>query len=98
MTSNIGELLAQRDALDAQISAVRREERNSAIARVRELMQQHGLTTTDLQTATKTKERSKVAAKYRDPSTGTTWSGRGLRPKWLAAALAAGKSLADFVI
>ena len=40
----------------------------------------------------------KVAAKYRDPSTGQTWTGRGLKPKWLQAALTTGKSLEDFAI
>jgi DNA-binding protein H-NS len=24
----------------------------------------------------------KVAAKYRDPASGKTWSGRGVSPKW----------------
>lgn len=27
--------------------------------------------------------RAKVAIKFRDPSTGQTWSGRGFVPKWL---------------
>lgn len=36
------------------------------------------------------------AARYRDPDTGSTWSGRGLRPAWLRAKLAAGAHLADF--
>ena len=30
----------------------------------------------------------KVAAKYRNSSTGESWSGRGLQPRWLKAALA----------
>lgn len=37
-----------------------------------------------------------AAAKYRDPESQQTWSGRGLKPKWLTEALANGKSLADF--
>lgn len=36
------------------------------------------------------------AAKYRNPETGETWSGRGLMPKWLQVATAAGKTLSDF--
>ena len=28
-----------------------------------------------------------VAAKYRDAASGQTWSGRGLKPKWLTAAI-----------
>lgn len=38
----------------------------------------------------------KVPPKYRDPVSGATWSGRGLKPKWLTVALAAGRSLDDF--
>ena len=39
----------------------------------------------------------KVAPKYRGPG-GETWTGRGLKPKWLAAALKDGKKLEDFLI
>jgi ParB/RepB/Spo0J family partition protein len=34
--------------------------------------------------------------KYRCAATGATWSGRGLQPAWLKAALAKGKKLSDF--
>ncbi|HZF81016.1 MAG TPA: H-NS histone family protein, partial [Rubrivivax sp.] len=40
----------------------------------------------------------KVAPKYRDPATGDTWTGRGLKPKWLAAALNSGRSLSEFAL
>jgi DNA-binding protein H-NS len=43
-------------------------------------------------------KRSVVAPKYRDPATGTTWTGRGKQPKWLAAAINGGKKLEDFKI
>jgi DNA-binding protein H-NS len=39
----------------------------------------------------------KVAPKYRGPG-GETWTGRGLKPKWLTAALADGKKIEDFLI
>jgi DNA-binding protein H-NS len=39
-----------------------------------------------------------VAAKYRNTSTGDTWSGRGLQPKWLKAAIASGKKISDFAV
>lgn len=39
-----------------------------------------------------------VPVKYRDPATGEAWSGRGLKPRWLADALAAGRTLADFEV
>jgi ParB/RepB/Spo0J family partition protein len=38
------------------------------------------------------------AFKYRNAATGETWSGRGLRPKWLKAAIAGGRTLAEFDI
>lgn len=37
------------------------------------------------------------AVMYRCPATGSTWSGKGLQPAWLKAALAQGKLLADFL-
>lgn len=40
----------------------------------------------------------KVAPKYRDPDTGETWSGRGLKPKWLAAAIEGGRTLEEFAV
>lgn len=40
----------------------------------------------------------RVAAKYRDPMTGETWSGRGLMPKWLKAATGQGKALSSFAV
>jgi DNA-binding protein H-NS len=39
----------------------------------------------------------KVAPKYKGPH-GEKWSGRGLRPRWLTAALSEGKRLNDFLI
>ncbi len=46
----------------------------------------------------KQKRPTVPAAKYVDPATGSTWSGRGLQPAWLKAALADGKELADFEV
>ena len=43
--------------------------------------------------------RGPVAPKYRNPENPTeTWAGRGLRPKWLTAAIKGGKSADDFLI
>jgi DNA-binding protein H-NS len=41
----------------------------------------------------------KVAPKYRNPDNpAETWAGRGLKPRWLAAAIKAGKKQDDFLI
>jgi DNA-binding protein H-NS len=39
----------------------------------------------------------KIAPKYRGPN-GETWSGRGLKPRWLADALKEGRKVEDFLI
>lgn len=44
------------------------------------------------------KGAGKVLVKYRNPATGESWSGRGLRPRWLVAAMDEGKALDDFLI
>jgi DNA-binding protein H-NS len=41
--------------------------------------------------------RGKVVPKYRNPENPSeTWAGRGLKPRWLAAAIKSGKKLDDF--
>jgi DNA-binding protein H-NS len=43
--------------------------------------------------------RGSVAPKYRNPDNrAETWAGRGLKPRWLAAALKSGKKLEHFAI
>jgi DNA-binding protein H-NS len=43
--------------------------------------------------------RGPVAPKYRNPENPTeTWAGRGLKPRWLAAAVKGGKKLDEFLI
>lgn len=101
------ELLAQKAELERQIVDAQREERAAAIAQIRSLMSQYGLTLADIggrapaaapRRAGGAAPGAKVPPKYRDPATGATWSGRGLKPKWLEAALAAGRSLSDFAL
>lgn len=42
--------------------------------------------------------RSVVAPKFRDSTTGATWTGRGKQPKWLAHALSLGRRIEEFKI
>jgi len=102
MANRLSDLLAKKAELEKEISEAQREERSAAIAQVKSLMAQHGLTLADLGTRTTThtsvRSGTKVAPKYRDPATGQTWSGRGLQPKWLKQALNAGAKLTDFAL
>lgn len=95
--ASLKDLLAQRAALDQQISETKERERADAVAKVKSLMSEYGLTVADLSSRIpKAAKTSKVAVKYRNKATGETWSGRGLQPKWLRAAIAAGAKLTDF--
>ena len=95
--ATLQELLAQRAALDAQIEQTKDSARVEAVAKVKSLMAEYGLSVADLSMRTpKVAKVSKVAVKYRNKATGETWSGRGLQPKWLKAAITGGAALADF--
>ena len=101
--ASLQELIAQKEALEREIERTRNQDRSDAIAKVRALMDQYGLSASDLSAkggAKKTRagKGNKVAAKYRNSATGETWSGRGLQPKWLKAALGAGRKLGDFAL
>ena len=85
--TTLAELIKQKEALEAQIANTRQSELSDAISKVKALVAEHGLTQKDVFGSSKgnkkSSERSKVAAKYRDPSSGQTWSGRGKAPKWI---------------
>ncbi|WP_184421806.1 H-NS family nucleoid-associated regulatory protein [Rhodoblastus sphagnicola] len=40
----------------------------------------------------------KVLPRYRNPESAETWSGRGKRPRWLVAAMKAGRDMQEFLI
>ncbi len=105
-------LLAQRAELDKKITEARRERRGDAIAKIRALMAEHGLSAADIAGKVVSARASaagsvspssgtstgKVAAKYRNAATGDAWTGRGLQPRWLRAALEGGAKIEDFKI
>lgn len=85
--SSYKELVAQREALDTRIAAEYARLRLEAIVTVKGLRDTYDLTEVDI-FAPATGERTqrqpaKVAPKYRDPSTGNTWTGRGKPPVWI---------------
>jgi len=101
--SSLQELLDRKAALEKEIEATRRQERADAVAKVKSLMTQYGLSISDLSSKPSTKSTGngkggKVAVKFRNSTTGDTWSGRGLQPKWLKAALAAGRKIEEFSV
>ena len=105
--ASLQDLIAQKEALEREIERTKQQGRTEAIAQIRALMSEYGLSVADLSGKSakaskaktpKGKTAGKVPAKYRDSSTGETWSGRGLQPRWLKAALAAGRKLDEFAL
>lgn len=90
--SRLNDLIAQRELLEQEISTLQKEERGNAISQARELIDLFDLTEDDLFGRTKA-TRSPVAAKYRNPETGETWTGRGRAPRWMD-----GRSKEEFLI
>jgi len=81
------ELQAQIAELQQKAEAARSSELANAKAQIKEIMQAYGLTASDLGgTSGKSKvakSSGSVAAKYKDPISGATWTGRGRAPLWL---------------
>lgn len=100
---SLQELLNQKAALEKTIDATRKQQKSEAVSKIRALMSEYGLSASDLSGKTSAAKSgaakgSKVAIKFRNRATGDTWSGRGLQPKWLKAALAAGRKIEDFAV
>lgn len=94
------------DELKKQADAIVKAEKREAIAKVRDLIAKFGLVAEDIglgktgkrgrvAAAKKTAGASASAAKYRDPTTGRTWTGVGRAPAWIAEAKDRNKFLVD---
>lgn len=102
-------LVRQQQEIAKSIAELQSAQRSGVVNQIKALMAQHGITADDLTTqkpprtasaATKPPKDgvNKVAAKYRDPATGATWTGRGLKPRWLVTAIEQGRTQDEFLI
>jgi DNA-binding protein H-NS len=92
---SVDKLSKLREQVDAALSAKVIEERRTLqdeLGKLERLAGSRGK-------AGRAGARGPVAAKYRNPANpAETWAGRGLKPRWLAAALKSGKKIEDFSI
>lgn len=85
MTATYQDYQKQIAELKVKAAAARQTEVDSAIAQIRAIMEEYELTIADLGSIKQPKTpRGPVAIKYRNDTTGETWTGRGRAPKWLA--------------
>ncbi|AYQ90606.1 MULTISPECIES: H-NS histone family protein [Burkholderia] len=97
MSNNLNVLEEQLRELDRQIAEAKTEGKRGLLSTLKDQVEQYGITEDELLRAAGFREPAKVRraapAKYYDPSSGNSWSGRGPRPKWLQ-----GKELDDYLI
>jgi DNA-binding protein H-NS len=95
---DVDALLVLRSRVDSQL-ATRRSDLQKQLARLQRLAAEASVVVANVGNGrTSAMKGVKVKPKYRDARTGDTWAGRGVQPRWLTAALKAGKKLDDYLI
>lgn len=85
--------------VDRAISAYDDRRRRAALAAADEAARQHGFSLAELNVGRKTRARMSGPVTYANPDDRSQiWSGRGRRPAWFQAQLAAGRSKEDMKI
>lgn len=100
---SVAELKTLTDEAGALIELKKEQELDAAYDQVLAIAAEAGLSLEDLLArggkSAKTSTRKPVAPRYRNPDNQQeTWTGRGKQPRWLAAKLAAGSDLQEFLI
>ncbi|WP_060363552.1 H-NS family nucleoid-associated regulatory protein [Burkholderia stagnalis] len=88
-TKNYRDLKEQLAKLEQETEAARVAELAAVVADIREKVAEYGIAPEDIfgrQRAGKRKAVGPIAAKYHNPKTGETWSGRGRAPAWIKEA------------
>jgi DNA-binding protein H-NS len=105
--ATLEKIQAQIAKLQGQAEALVAKQSSSVIAKIRDLMNAHGLTIADIEAhiggrkrarmpaGSKATGKSQQAAKYIDPKTGASWTGHGRAPAWIASAKDRSKYLID---
>lgn len=76
------ELLARKNDLDKRIEEARNTEAKEALTTIKQLIATFGFTAQQV-FPWQPEGKKKVEAKYYDPESGASWSGRGKPPKWI---------------
>lgn len=99
---SLAELEKLTKDVDRAIEQTRRANRKEALKAARDAAAKYGFSLDELVGTSRTAPRKKKPGsppKYAHPENpAVTWTGRGRQPGWIKDALAAGKSLDDFLI
>jgi DNA-binding protein H-NS len=99
----LAQLLAKQEELDKQLADAKARETRVVLLEIVQKMREYNISLNELMgrktgakpaaEAASGAAASEPVAKYREPVTGATWSGRGRAPHWIA-----GKNRDDFLI
>ncbi|WP_375294339.1 H-NS histone family protein [Caballeronia sp. PC1] len=78
-TAEISQLLTKQAALNKALGEAREKETRLALIEIVQKMREYDISLYELIGRKPGEQPSDVQPKYRDPDTGATWSGRGLR-------------------
>ena len=96
---SLKELKELQSQVAKAVSSFEDRKKREAITALEETARANGFTLAELTGATITRKRSPAVAKYANPADKSdTWSGRGRKPRWFVAVLAAGKRPEDVAI
>ncbi len=97
---SLKELKDLQSQIARAISSYEDRRKKEALAELEDAARRMGFTLSELTAgAASRKTRSSAAPKYANPANpAETWTGRGRKPKWMEAALKAGKSPDDLLI
>lgn len=97
---SLRELKQLQEDVSVAISNQEKLEKRQALEALRELAEAKGFTLSELlDNAPSQPKKRVVAPKYQNPSNPEeTWSGRGRKPKWFEAEIAAGKTVSELEI
>ena len=93
---SVDELIALQQEIDGELNAKVLDQRRTLESELAKLNRFHSGTARGKSLGG---TRKAVAPKYRNPENPwETWAGRGLKPRWLKAAIESGKNAEDFLI
>jgi DNA-binding protein H-NS len=96
---SLSELKNLKAQVEKAISTFESRKKKEALSQLEEKARELGFSLAELTGATAVRKRAPAAAKFANPENASdTWSGRGRKPRWFVAALAAGKSPDDLSV
>ena len=80
---SLAQLEALRVQMDATLKSMERDERSDALQQVHALIAQFNFLPFEVFPRKSDAPKAKLPAKYYDPDSGQSWSGRGKPPRWI---------------